>query len=120
MAGRAAASGLQHARGNLGLNRADQFNRLGCRFRIHPAAALFLPSIADVRGAAAETENLKNNEASQQREDADDDDNAAHDLFNAALNRKHVDEVEHENDDDEGDERVNEYIHANSFRSWPF
>ena len=42
----------------------------------------------------------------QQRQHADDDDNDADDLPGPAVHRQHVDEIKHEDDDQEGDENA--------------
>src|SRR5258708_39783724 len=50
-------------------------------------------------------------EVAQQRDDADDDNDHAHDLPGAAVDRQHVDEIEHENDDDKSDQRADKERH---------
>src|SRR5205807_7129822 len=47
----------------------------------------------------------------QQRNHADDDDDHPYDLFGAAIEWQHVDEVEHQDDDKEGDEHTDEGVH---------
>jgi hypothetical protein len=54
---------------------------------------------------------LEDREVPQQRYYADNDDDNAHDLFGAAVDRQHVDEVEDENDDDECDQNADEDCH---------
>jgi hypothetical protein len=51
-------------------------------------------------------------EIAQERKDADDDDDDLDDLFHAAIERKHVDEIENENDDENSDEKVDKRRHA--------
>jgi hypothetical protein len=51
-------------------------------------------------------------EVFQQRNDANDDHNDAHDLPGAAIDRQHVDEIKHQNDDQEGDEHADDDVHA--------
>src|SRR5215475_7746223 len=55
---------------------------------------------------------LEDREVAQQGQDADDDHDHAHDLLGAAVDRQHVDEVKHENDDDERDQGADEERHA--------
>jgi hypothetical protein len=49
----------------------------------------------------------------EQRQHANDDHDDAHDLLGAAVDRQHVDEIKHKQNDHEGDERSNENVHAN-------
>src|SRR6478609_3988012 len=55
---------------------------------------------------------LKHREIFQQRDDADDDDDDARDLLGAAVQRQHVDQIEHQNDDEKGDQDTDEYRHG--------
>jgi hypothetical protein len=61
----------------------------------------------------AATPVLEDREITQQRYDADDDYDDAHDLFGAAVNRQHVDEIEDKNDDQKGDQNTDEDGHEN-------
>src|SRR5271155_4157300 len=54
---------------------------------------------------------LKYREVAQQRENADDDHDHAHDLLGAAVDRQHVDEIKDENDDDKGNQDADEHRH---------
>jgi hypothetical protein len=54
---------------------------------------------------------LKYCEIAQQRENADNDDDHAHDLFGAAVDRQHVDQIENQNDDEESDQSANKKTH---------
>jgi hypothetical protein len=56
---------------------------------------------------------LKDREVTQQRQDADYDHDDAHDLFGAAVDRQHVDEIEDEDDDKKGDQDADEDRHEN-------
>ena len=55
---------------------------------------------------------LEHRKIFQQRNYADNDHDHAHDLFGAAVDRQHVDELEHQDDDKEGDDHTNEDVHA--------
>src|SRR6476660_9861309 len=54
-------------------------------------------------------------EVFHQRQDPDDDDDDAHDLLGASVDRQHVDEIENENDDQEGNENADENGHDRPF-----
>jgi hypothetical protein len=62
--------------------------------------------------AASKSPNSKNGEIFQQRNDADDDHYHVHDFLRPAVKRKHIDEIEHQDDDKERDENAYERIHA--------
>ena len=49
-----------------------------------------------------------NRQIFQQRQYADDDDDDAHDLFGAAIDRQHVDEVKHQDDDKKRDQKADD------------
>ena len=49
---------------------------------------------------------LEDREIFQQRYNSDYDDDNARDLFGAAVNRQHVDEVKHQDDDKERDQNA--------------
>lgn len=51
----------------------------------------------------------ENREVFEQRDDAEHDDDDAHDVLCAAVDRQHVHEVENENDDQEGDQDADEH-----------
>ena len=55
---------------------------------------------------------LEHRQIFQQRDDADDDDDDLHDLLGAAVDRQHVDEIEHQDDHEKCDEHADENIHA--------
>jgi hypothetical protein len=55
---------------------------------------------------------LEYREIAQERQNTDDDDNDPDDLLHAAIERKHIDEIEHENDDENGDEKANQRRHT--------
>ncbi len=70
------------------------------------AAAMALSSVSVVGNAlrlrphqTVTPDRSEDREIFQQRQHADDDDDDAHDLFGAAVDRQHVDEIEHQNDD---------------------
>jgi hypothetical protein len=64
-------------------------------------------AVRDCRGS-------KDREIFQQRDDANDDDDHAHDLLRTAIKRQHVDEIKYQNDDDESNECANEDVHSYS------
>jgi hypothetical protein len=55
---------------------------------------------------------LENLDIFQQREHADDDDDDADDLFRAAVNRQHVDEIKNQNDDKKCNENADQQAHG--------
>src|ERR1700733_2092988 len=55
----------------------------------------------------------ENGQIFQQRQHADDDDDDAHDLFGATVDRQHVHEIEDEYDDKKGDQEADEDGHEN-------
>lgn len=50
----------------------------------------------------------ENGDVFQQRNDANDDDDNASDLFRARIHRQHADEIEHENDDEKRDQEADQ------------
>jgi hypothetical protein len=52
-------------------------------------------------------------EIAEQRQHADDDDDDAHDLLSAAINRQHIDQIKDEKNNDERNECSDEDVHAN-------
>jgi hypothetical protein len=54
---------------------------------------------------------LEYREIFQQRDDADDDDNDPRDLFGAAIERQHVDQIEDQNNNEKRDQNTDEYGH---------
>jgi hypothetical protein len=56
---------------------------------------------------------LEDGEIAQQRKNADNDDDNAHDLFGAAVDRQHIDKIKDQNDDKKGDQDTDEDGHAN-------
>jgi hypothetical protein len=56
---------------------------------------------------------LEDRKVPQEREDTDDDDNDSDDLFGSAVDRQQVDEIQHQNDDDESDKRADKEVHEN-------
>jgi hypothetical protein len=55
---------------------------------------------------------LEYREIFQQRDDADDDDNDPRDLFGAAIERQHVDQIEDQNNNEKCDQNTDEYGHC--------
>jgi hypothetical protein len=55
---------------------------------------------------------LEDREIAQERENADDDDDDLRDLFHFSVERKHIDEIENENDDENGDEKADKRRHT--------
>jgi hypothetical protein len=55
---------------------------------------------------------LEYREIFQQRDDADDDDNDPRDLFGAAIERQHVDQIEHQNNNEKCDQNTDKCGHC--------
>lgn len=53
----------------------------------------------------------EDSQIAQQRNDADDDHDELHDLSRAAVDRKALDQIKHQKDDEEGDQNTDEYRH---------
>jgi hypothetical protein len=62
---------------------------------------------------------LKDGKIFQQRNDADDDHNHGRNLLRPAVEGQEIDEIQHENDDNEGDECANKSIQSPFKRNWP-
>src|ERR1700722_14264867 len=61
----------------------------------------------------AATPVLEDREITQQGQDTDNDHDDAHDLFGAAVDRQHVDEIEDQDDDQKRDQNADEDRHEN-------
>jgi len=79
------------------------------RVVLHPVAMRWVVRSAVV---AAARWRLEHREILEQRNHADDDHDRADDLSGAGVERQHVDEIEDQNDNKEGDDHANEDVHA--------
>src|SRR5204862_3837302 len=56
---------------------------------------------------------LNMHQVAKQRQQADNNDDHAHDLFSPSVDRQHINQIQDQEDDNEGNERSDKNIHAN-------